>query len=313
MLRSMSENNLASRELMQRIRANQKKRKKKFGFDSVSPYLYILPSLALFSLFVFYPFVRTIYLSFQMTNSTGEVVKYYALKNYTKTFSSPIFKNVMTVTFSFAIRVVVGSLLLGLTAALLANIRYRGRAFARTCFALPMAISSACIAVIASFLLHPTNGLINSLIGKDINWTHDKAYALTTVSVVTVWLSVGMNYIFLIAALQGVDVELYEAAAIEGVNFFQKNWHITLPSISPTLFYLLIINVTHSFQAYAQVNLLTGGGPGQATRIIVYQIYEEAFRNGKYGTAAAQSVVLFAIIFILTLIEFIGEKKVTYS
>jgi len=292
---------------------SKNKRKKKLGFSSVSPYLYILPSFTLFSCFVFYPFIRTIYLSFQMTNATGQVVKYYGLKNYIKTFTTPTFPTVLSVTFRFAIGVVIGSILLGLIAALLANITFRGRSFSRTCFALPMAVSSACIAVIAGFLLLPTNGLINAVIGQDISWTQDKRFALGTVQIVTIWLNIGMNYIFLIAALQRVDAALYEAAAIEGVNFFQKHWHVTLPCISPTLFYLLIVNVTGSFQAYAQVNLLTSGGPGQSTRVIVYQIYEEAFRYGKYGTASAQSVVLFAILFTLTLIEFIGERKVTYT
>ena len=300
----------ASKELARR---GAPKHHRPFSFSrDVSPYLYIIPSLVIFTIFVFYPFIRTIYLSLQLTDSTGNVVKFYGLKNYVKTFTSSSFGNVMNITFRFALSVVIGSLALSLSAALLANINYRGRGFARTCFALPMAVSSACISVIATFLLHPTSGFINNLFNTSIAWTSGKSTALGTVAGVTVWMNIGLNYIFLIAALQGVDISLYEAAAIEGVGFFQKHWHITLPSISPTLFYLLVVNVIGSFQSYAQVNLLTRGGPGNATRVIVYQIYEEAFRYGKYGSAAAQSVILFAILFILTLIEFIGERKVTY-
>ncbi len=299
-------------EVAARIKKNARKYRQSSFNHGISPYLYIIPSLIIFSIFVFYPFVRTIYLSLQLTDSTGNVVKYYGFKNYTKTFSSAAFGEVMSVTFRFGISVVIGSLILSLMAALLANISYRGRSFARTCFALPMAVSSACISVIATFLLHPTSGFINNLFNTSIAWTSGISTALGTVAGVTIWMNIGLNYIFLIAALQSVDISLYEAASIEGVNFFQKHWHITLPSISPTLFYLLVVNMIGSFQSYAQVNLLTRGGPGSATRVIVYQIYEEAFRYGKYGSASAQSVILFVILFTLTLIEFIGERKVTY-
>lgn len=289
-----------------------KKKKKPFSFSMVSPYLYILPSLLLFTCFVFYPFIRTIYLSFNLTDATGNVVKFYGLKNYINTFTSKKFGTVMKVTWQFAGMCVAGSLSMGIVCALLGNIKYRFRAFARTAFALPMAVSSACIAVIAGFALHPTCGVINNLLGTTIKFTAGKGTALYTVAGVSIWTHIGMNYIFMIAALQGVDVSLYEAADLEGVNFFQRHWHITFPSISPTLFYLLVLNVTQSFQAYAQVNLLTKGGPGNSTRVIVFQIFEEAFSYGRFGSASAQSVMLFLMIFIITRIEFVIEKKVTY-
>lgn len=289
-----------------------KKKRKPFSFSMVSPYLYILPSLLLFTCFVFYPFIRTLYLSFTMTDATGNVVKLVGFSNYVSTITSRKFSSVMSVTWRFAGMCVVGSLLMGISCALLGNIKYRGRSFARTAYALPMAVSSACIAVIAGFALHPTCGMINNLLGTTIKFTTGRGTALYTVAGVSIWTHIGMNYIFMIAALQGVDVSLYEAAEIEGVNFFQRHWHITFPSVSPTLFYLLVVNITQSFQAYAQVNLLTNGGPGNSTRVIVFQIFEEAFRYGRFGSASAQSVILFLMIFIITRIEFIIEKKVTY-
>ena len=182
----------------------------------------------------------------------------------------------------------------------------------RTVFAMPMSISSACIAVIGVFALNPTMGIVNSLLGTSIKWLRDIHYALPSVAAVTVWMNIGLNFIFLIAALQNVDEALYEAGAIEGANFFQKHWHITLPCVSPTLFFLLIINVINAFQAYAQIRLMTQGGPGKYTRTIIYAIYLEAFQNNRYGMSAAMSVVLFIILFVLTLIQFKMEKKVTY-
>ena len=270
--------------------------KARFSLESICPYLYILPSLLLFSLFVFFPFAKTLFLSLSLTDQAGSAIGFVGLDNFRSVLlgsSSRDFWFSMGVTLRYAAMVVTGSIVLGLICAILANESFRGRGLVRTVFAMPMSISSACIAVIGVFALNPTMGIVKSLLG-------------------TVWMNIGLNFIFLIAALQNVDGALYEAGAIEGANFFQKHWHITLPCVSPTLFFLLIINVINAFQAYAQIRLMTQGGPGKYTRTIIYAIYLEAFQNNRYGMSAAMSVVLFIILFVLTLIQFKMEKKVTY-
>ena len=289
--------------------------KTRFSLESISPYLYILPSLLLFSLFVFYPFAKTLFLSLSLTDQSGSAIGFVGLDNFRSVLlgsSSRDFWFSMGVTLRYAAMVVTGSIVLGLICAILANESFRGRGLVRTVFAMPMSISSACIAVIGVFALNPTMGIVNSLLGTSIKWLRDIHYALPSVAAVTVWMNIGLNFIFLIAALQNVDEALYEAGAIEGANFFQKHWHITLPCVSPTLFFLLIINVINAFQAYAQIRLMTQGGPGKYTRTIIYAIYLEAFQNNRYGMSAAMSVVLFIILFVLTLIQFKMEKKVTY-
>lgn len=289
--------------------------KTRFSLESISPYLYILPSLLLFSLFVFYPFAKTLFLSLSLTDQSGSAIGFVGLDNFRSVLlgsSSRDFWFSMGVTLRYAAMVVTGSIVLGLICAILANESFRGRGLVRTVFAMPMSISSACIAVIGVFALNPTMGIVNSLLGTSIKWLRDIHYALPSVAVVTIWMNIGLNFIFLIAALQNVDEALYEAGAIEGANFFQKHWHITLPCVSPTLFFLLIINVINAFQAYAQIRLMTQGGPGKYTRTIIYAIYLEAFQNNRYGMSAAMSVVLFIILFVLTLIQFKMEKKVTY-
>ena len=289
--------------------------KTRFSLESISPYLYILPSLLLFSLFVFYPFAKTLFLSLSLTDQSGSAIGVVGLDNFRSVLlgsSSRDFWFSMGVTLRYAAMVVTGSIVLGLICAILANESFRGRGLVRTVFAMPMSISSACIAVIGVFALNPTMGIVNSLLGTSIKWLRDIHYALPSVAVVTIWMNIGLNFIFLIAALQNVDEALYEAGAIEGTNFFQKHWHITLPCVSPTLFFLLIINVINAFQAYAQIRLMTQGGPGKYTRTIIYAIYLEAFQNNRYGMSAAMSVVLFIILFVLTLIQFKMEKKVTY-
>ena len=269
----------------------------------------------LFSLFVFFPFAKTLFLSLSLTDQAGSAIDFVGLDNFRSVLlgsSSRDFWFSMGVTLRYAAMVVTGSLVLGLICAIFANERFRGRGLVRTVFAMPMSISSACIAVIGVFALNPTMGIVNSLLGTSIKWLRDIHYALPSVAAVTVWMNIGLNFIFLIAALQNVDEALYEAGAIEGANFFQKHWHITLPCVSPTLFFLLIINVINAFQAYAQIRLMTQGGPGKYTRTIIYAIYLEAFQNNRYGMSAAMSVVLFIILFVLTLIQFKMEKKVTY-
>ena len=289
--------------------------KTRFSLESICPYLYILPSLLLFSLFVFFPFAKTLFLSLSLTDQAGSAIDFVGLDNFRSVLlgsSSRDFWFSMGVTLRYAAMVVTGSIVLGLICAILANESFRGRGLVRTVFAMPMSISSACIAVIGVFALNPTMGIVNSLLGTNIKWLRDIHYALPSVAVVTIWMNIGLNFIFLIAALQNVDEALYEAGAIEGANFFQKHWHITLPCVSPTLFFLLIINVINAFQAYAQIRLMTQGGPGKYTRTIIYAIYLEAFQNNRYGMSAAMSVVLFIILFVLTLIQFKMEKKVTY-
>ena len=289
--------------------------KTRFSLESICPYLYILPSLLLFSLFVFFPFAKTLFLSLSLTDQAGSAIDFVGLDNFRSVLlgsSSRDFWFSMGVTLRYAAMVVAGSIVLGLICAILANESFRGRGLVRTVFAMPMSISSACIAVIGVFALNPTMGIVNSLLGTSIKWLRDIHYALPSVAAVTVWMNIGLNFIFLIAALQNVDEALYEAGAIEGANFFQKHWHITLPCVSPTLFFLLIINVINAFQAYAQIRLMTQGGPGKYTRTIIYAIYLEAFQNNRYGMSAAMSVVLFIILFVLTLIQFKMEKKVTY-
>lgn len=286
--------------------------KKGLTFRDLTPYLYIIPSLALFICFVFYPFVKTIILSLSTTDVSGNITGSAGFSNYITAFNDSTMWTAIGVTFKYAAMVVVGSIVLGTLCAILANESFKGRGIVRTVYAMPMAISSACIAVIATFILNPTMGILNQMLGTTNKWLRDINLALPSVSVVTIWMNIGMNYLFVIAALQSVDVSLYEAGSIEGVNFFQKHWYITIPSISPTLFFLLVINVINSFQSYAQIRLMTQGGPGKFTTTLVYLIYRETFENMRYASGATMSVILFVILFILTAIQFKVEKKVTY-
>lgn len=205
--------------------------------------------------------------------------------------------------------VVTISMLLGLIAAVLCNRTFPGiRAFS-TAYALPMAIASSSAAMIFKIMLHPSIGIVNKITGLNINWISDQRYALICVALLTAWLNSGINFLYFSAGLSNIDESIYERASVDGANGLQKFWNLTLPGLSPIMFYTLVVNIIQAFQSFGQVKVLTQGGPGESTNLIVYSIYRDAFFNYRFGSAAAQSVLLFAMIMVLTLIMFRIEKK----
>lgn len=272
-------------------------------------YLYLIPCFLIFGVFLFYPFVKTIYLSFYKTDKLGQAKLFVGAENYTDLFTSKSFYNSLLVTLIFVVIVVVGSMLIGLIAAVLCSKAFPGIRFFSTSYALPMAIASSGAAMIFKIILNPTIGILNKMTGLDINWTNDPKYALICVAVLTAWLNSGINFLYFSAGLGNIDDTIYERASVDGASAVQKFFRLTLPGLSPIMFYTLVVNIIQAFQSFGQVKILTQGGPGESTNLIVYSIYRDAFFNYKFGSAAAQSVVLFMIIMLLTLIMFRVEKK----
>ncbi|WP_138754149.1 carbohydrate ABC transporter permease [Paenibacillus sinopodophylli] len=278
----------------------------------LKPYLYLAPTLGLLLLFVYYPFIKTILLSFSLTSPAGQLVKWIGLENYYSIFTSSAFYSMLLVTLKFSAAVMIVSLIVGLLLALLAQSDVRGSSIFKTLYTLPMAVSSAAVAIVFNFILHPMNGLLNQVLGTDTNWLNSSGWAMTAVIVITVWQNASLNYIIILAAIKGVDNSLYEAANVDGAGYWKKQLIVTLPSISPTLFFLIIINAIVSFQAFAQIHVLTAGGPYNSTTILSYSIYMDGLRKSQYGLAYAQSVFLFLVIVVITRVQFYFEKKVTY-
>lgn len=276
---------------------------------AMEPYVFLAPSLLIFGLFLFYPFVKTIYLSFFKTDKMGLPKKFVGLENYTKLLTSESFYNSLAVTLIFVVIVVAGSMLLGLAGAVLCNKAFPGIRVFSTAYALPMAIASSSAALIFKMMLHPSVGIVNKLLKLNINWISDPRYALLCVAVLTAWLNSGINFLYFSAGLSNIDETIYERASVDGASEFQKFIRLTLPGLSPIIFYTLVVNIIQAFQSFGQVKILTQGGPGESTNLIVYSIYRDAFFNFRFGSAAAKSVVLFVIIMLLTLVMFRVEKK----
>lgn len=275
----------------------------------VEPYTYLIPSILIFGVFLFYPFFKTIVLSLYKTDKMGLPKRFVGLENYRKLLTSQSFYNSLLVTLIFVAIVVAGSMLLGLSTAVLCNKAFPGIRFFSTAYALPMAIASSSAAMIFKIILHPSVGILNKLLGLNINWTAEPKYALICVAVLTAWLNSGINFLYFSAGLSNIDDTIYERASVDGANEFQKFVRLTLPGLSPILFYTMVVNVIQAFQSFGQVKILTQGGPGECTNLIVYSIYRDAFFNFRFGSAAAQSVILFLIIMLLTIIMFKVEKK----
>jgi sn-glycerol 3-phosphate transport system permease protein len=280
--------------------------------------LYLAPSLALFAIFVFIPLGRTIYLSTFSTNPVGNPRTFIGLDWYAELVASDSFHRSLQATFLLALYTVPGSIAVALLLAILANRRLRGVNVFRTFFSSTIAVSLAVAGTIWALLLNPGVGLLNyilSLIGiRGPDWLTEPMAALLSVSLVTLWATLGFNTIVLLAGLQGIPEELYESAKIDGaigLNIFR---YITVPMLSPSLFFLLVVNVIQTFQAFTQIHVLTRGGPVNATTALVYSIYLDAFVNFQFGYASAQALVLFVIILALTIFQFrVVEAQVHYQ
>lgn len=279
---------------------------------------YLAPSFLLFIAFVFVPLGRTIYLSFFNTRATGAITTFAGLDHYLELVTSPIFHAGLIATALFVLYTVPIGIGLGLVLAVLLNQRLRGINLFRTMMSSTIAISAAVGSLIWLLLFNPSLGLLNyvlSLVGiAGPQWLIQPAVAIVAVSITTIWLTLGTNIIVLLAGLQSVPEEIYEAANLDGARGVKLFTRITVPMVSPSLFFLLVVDTIAVLQAFTQIHLLTRGGPVDATRALVYSIYLDAFQNFQYGFASAQAVILFLLVLGLTLIQFrVVERRVHYQ
>ncbi|MBY6276632.1 carbohydrate ABC transporter permease [Symbiobacterium thermophilum] len=285
--------------------------------ERLEPYLYLTPSLALLTIFTFYPIVRSIYLSLFLTNPRGEPRVFVGLEHYVNALQSTFLQS-LGVTVLFVLYTVPAGLLLGLVLALLAYQPLKGTRIFQLIFSSPLAISAAIGSTIWVMMLNPVSGMVNyllSLVGiAPVHWLTDPRWALLAVGMVSIWLRLGFNFVLLLSGLQNVPEELHEAALVDGAGFWAKTWHITLPMLSPTLFFAAVVGVIHAFQVFAEIEIMTAGGPSDATNTVVYRIYQVAFRQYEFGAASAQAMLLFIVMVVLTYLQFrLGERRVHYQ
>lgn len=279
---------------------------------------YLSPSILFFAVFVFLPLARTVRLSAFATDPLGRVAAYVGLAQYSRILGDPRFIHSIGRTLLFAALTVPGTLAVGLFLATLGTLRLKKIPLFRVLLSSPLAVSAATASLIFVDMYHPGLGVLNYLLGllrqKPVPWLVNESTALPAVAAATVWLQTGLNTIVLLAGLQDVPQALHESARIDGAGPVRAYLGITLPLLTPNLFFLLVVDVLAAFQAFTQFHVMTRGGPNGATNVIVYSIYREFYFDGRYGIAAAQSIVLFLIMLALTLAQFrLFERKVQYA
>lgn len=278
----------------------------------MTPYLLLVPSMALFAMFTFWPFLKTIILSFSYTDKKGDFVKWAGIRNYIRVITSSTFPKIMGNTLLFALLVGVFTLLVAMLLALLSASREKGSRLYEVMYSLPMAVASAPAASIFIFLMRKDGGLLNQLLGTDIAWLRDPKWALLAVAFVTVWLSIGSSYIFLLVGFRNVPEDLLESARLDGAGPVRRAFSVLIPVASPQIFFVVFLNISNAFKAFGQIKLLTEGGPNNATNTLIYSMYKNALLNGRYETACVQAILLFLIIFIVTRVQHALEERTVF-
>lgn len=276
--------------------------------------LFITPALLLFLVFMAYPMIYGLLLSFTSNRNAGSALNFNGLSNFIRLFTKDSYFKVSLINnLIYAIGFTPGVLIVALLVALLLNSKIRGARLLRTVCFLPYLTSMVAVATVWNILLAP-NGPVNSMlraigISNPPGWLMDKDWALPSVILVAIWKNFGYYMIILLAGLQSIPTYLYESALIDGADARQSFRYITVPMLSPTIFLCLITIVIAAFQEFDIIKIMTEGGPGRATNVLVFRIYTEGFVNVKMGYASAIAYVLFAIIMLITLFQFWMQKK----
>lgn len=272
-------------------------------------FMLLLPSLVILSVFLYYPTIQTFILSFYQVGFLGLTKKLVGLKNYLAIFGEPHYAKVFSNTLIFVVSTVFLSMSTGLSLSLLANQKVKGWRIYRILLIWPYALPPAVAGVIFLFLFSAQAGIVNYFLGMILgiqpSWLAQPGLAMTVVVLAAVWKNLGYNVVFYLAALQNLPGDVLEAALIDGAGPWTRFWKVTFPLLSPMTFFLLVINTIYAFfDVFPFVDLLTKGGPADGTMVIIYSLYRDGFEFFKTGLAAAQSVVLFAVVVGLTIVKF---------
>lgn len=282
--------------------------------ETLIAYSFIAPNFIGFAVFTLIPVVFAIVLAFMKWDGVN-AMQFIGLENFTRLFSDKNFIEAFWHTVVYVVCNVPLTIVSSLALAMLLNSKVFGRNFFRTVSFFPYVASLVAVAAVWNFLFNPSMGPVNQLLAalgvENLpKWAAGKDTAMLTVILFSVWKNMGYYMVIFLAGLQGVNPELYEAASLDGANKWQQFRNVTVPQLAPTTFFVTIMVVIQSFKVYNEVYMITQGGPGTSTLVLVYQIYNEAFvGTPEYGYASAISMVLFIMVLIVTLIQFRGEKK----
>ena len=281
------------------------------------PWALVAPQLAIILVFFYWPAAQALLQSVMVDSPFGGNREFVGLDNFRQLFGDPGYLASFKTTAMFSILVAVCGLSISLLLAVMANRVVRGERLYKTLLIWPYAVAPVVAGVLWVFMFASPMGVIAFwLRAVGINWDHllNSNHAMTLIVVAAVWKQISYNFLFFLAGLQSIPKSLIEAAAIDGASPWRRFWTIVFPLLSPTTFFLLVINIVYAFfETFGIVDATTKGGPGKDTAILVYKVYYDGFKAMDMGGSAAQSVVLMAIVVVLTVIQFrFVEKKVQY-
>ena len=281
------------------------------------PYLLVAPQLAITIVFFFWPAGQAVWQSLLAQDPFGIQVEFVGLENFSALIANENYLASFKVTALFSVLVAGVGLAFSLALAVFADRVIRGAGVYKTLLIWPYAVAPVVAAILWLFLFNPTLGVVSHWMrAAGMRWDPllDSGDALALIVMASVWKQTSYNFLFFLAGLQSIPKSLIEAAAIDGAGPGRRFWTIVFPLLSPTTFFLLVVNVVFAFfDTFAIVDAATGGGPGQATEILVYKVYKDGFKALDLGGSAAQSVILMAIVIALTVVQFrYGERRVQY-
>ena len=292
---------------------------KRVRFRSLTlPWLLLAPQLAIIIIFFFWPAGQALLQSVQMQDAFGTTTEFVGMENFNRLFGDELYIESFRTTAVFSILVAVCGLSLALLLAVFADRLVRWGSVYKTLLVWPYAVAGAVAGVLWLFMFAPSIGMVSFwLRAWGFDWNHllNPDHAMALIVMAAVWKQISYNFLFFLAGLQSIPKSLIEAAAIDGAGPWRRFWSIVFPMLSPTTFFLLVINIIYAFfETFAIIDAATQGGPGKATSILVYKVYYDGFKGMDLGSSAAQSVVLMAIVIALTVVQFrYVEKKVQYS
>lgn len=287
------------------------KNNKRLSFTrKAEPYLYLLPAMLLIAVFIYYPFGTTIVKSFFLTNRMSEIKQWVGLENYELLFKNKVFIKSIINTLKFTVITVPCSVGIAFVLACMASKKRALSPLYETLFSLPMAMSSSVCAMIFQIMFNPTLGIINRMLQLNIAWLNDSRTAIWVLIIIRVWMNIGYNFLFLLAAIRALPQELLECAEVEGAGAWYCARKIILPLVSPTVFFLMCSSLATTMTMSGLTLILTrDGGPGMSTETMISFMYKAAADSQNYNIAYPAAVVGFAITMLAVIITFIYEKK----
>lgn len=275
-------------------------------------WIFVFPALLGMLIFIIIPIFFSFGLSFAKWDLLNPI-QFVGLDNYKEIFTEPLFGKILLNTVVFALATSFFGVIIPLILAAIMNSKIRGADFFKTAYFLPFITPIIVIGIVWEWIFDPNIGLLNKVLQVHINWLYDPHWAMPALIIVSVWKLIGYNMIIFLSGFSGISNSMFEAAKIDGANPVETFFYVTIPLLSPTIFFVVIITAVSSFQVFDLIYLMTQGGPLDSTNVLVYAIYKNAFEYFNAGKASAIAYVLFVIILVLTLLQWNMRKKLVYN